>query len=169
MISTGTQLFRLTGIATFMAVAIWIHPAKAQDSINTPLETLMAKRPKWDDDVSEVAYVGTRCAAVFFSVSGYLKANATQPSDTASGTDLFARTETIYFAASILSRLASMNEDTFKKRFNTLIDQYIQSINKNKRLLNNALHTPIEEDLSFCHRHEHNFKLVADYAKGARK
>jgi hypothetical protein len=134
--------------------------AQTQDAPFRPLNKIMAERAKWDDDIGEVAYVGSRCSALFLIVGGYFISNGTKPSDKLSGEDLRSRSSVIMSASIILGKLSKLEVQDTQNRIKVFLELYTKKMADNKLLLNNALETPIVDDLKFCNQYEHNYIKV---------
>ena len=146
-----------------IAIAVSISPvlAQAEERNLSPLNQTMAQRSNWDDDIGEVAYVGSRCSALFFAVGSYFVSNGTTPSDKKSGENLRQRSSVMMFASVILGKLSKLEEQDTHNRIKVFIELYIKNMSNNKFILNNALDTPVAEDLKFCNQHEHNYVRVS--------
>ena len=103
------------------------------------LDKMMAERAKWDDDIGEVAYVGSRCSALFLTVGGYFISNGTKPSDKLNGEDLRSRSSVIMMASIILGKLSKLEEQDTQNRIKVFLELYTKKMADNKLLLNSAL------------------------------
>jgi hypothetical protein len=149
-------------VIAFIAIifAFGLLNAQTTEAPFRPLDKVMADRAKWDDDIGEVAYVGSRCSALFLTVGNYFISNGTKPSDKLSGEDLRSRSRVIMSASVVLGRLSKLEEQDTLNRVKVFLGLYAKKMADNKLLLNNALETPIEDDLNFCHQYEHNYVII---------
>jgi len=134
--------------------------AQTEEAPFRPLNKIMAERAKWDDDIGEVAYVGSRCSALFLAVGTYFISNGTKPSDKLSGEDLRSRSSVIMLASIILGKLSKLEEQDTQNRVKVFLELYTKKMADNKLLLNNALETPIVDDLRFCNQYEVNYVKI---------
>jgi hypothetical protein len=146
-----------------IAIAVSFIPfiVQSEEKNLSPLNLIMAQRSNWDDDIGEVAFVGSRCSALFFAVGSYFVSNGTTPSDKKSGEDLRQRSSVLMFASVILGKLSKLEEQDTHNRIKVFLGLYMKNMANNKLLLNNALDTPVAEDLKFCNQHEHNYVRVS--------
>lgn len=146
----------------FIALALVIIPALAhsEEAALTPLEQTMALRLNWGDEASEVAYVGSRCSALYSAVGTYFISNGTTAKDKLDGEDLRTRSNVLGFASVIFGKLSKLEQEDTQKRIKVIFTLYLKKMAASKMLLNNALETPIAEDLMFCNQHEHNYVKI---------
>jgi hypothetical protein len=146
----------------FIALALVIIPALAhsEEAALTPLEQTMALRLNWGDEASEVAYVGSRCSALYSAVGTYFISNGTTQRDKIDGEDLRTRSNVMGFASVIFGKLAKLEQEDTQNRIKVIFTLYLKKMAASKMLLNNALETPIAEDLMFCNQHEHNYVKI---------
>lgn len=146
----------------FIALALVIIPALAhsEEAALTPLEQTMALRLNWGDEASEVAYVGSRCSALYSAVGTYFISNGTTQRDKIDGEDLRTRSNIMGFASVIFGKLAKLEQEDTQNRIKVIFTLYLKKMAASKMLLNNALETPIAEDLMFCNQHEHNYVKI---------
>lgn len=122
-----------------------------------PLNIAMEKRGDWSNDATEVLYVGTRCASLYSIVGSYFKTNSSATEDLILGEDFTSRALVIRQGLGVLGILAKIDAQLTKARSIELFKVYAQTMENNKKLLNNAFSYPIEDDLAFCSLHEHNY------------
>ena len=120
----------------------------------------MALRLNWEDEASEVAYVGSRCSALYSAVGTYFISNGTTAKDKLDGEDLRTRSNVLGFASVIFGKLSKLEQEDTQKRIKVIFTLYLKKMAASKMLLNNALETPIAEDLMFCNQHEHNYVKI---------
>ena len=146
----------------FIALALVIIPALAhsEEAALTPLEQTMALRLNWGDEAAEVAYVGSRCSALYSAVGTYFISNGTTAKDKLDGEDLRTRSNVLGFASVIFGKLSKLEQEDTQKRIKVIFTLYLKKMAASKMLLNNALETPIAEDLMFCNQHEHNYVKI---------
>ena len=146
----------------FIALALVIIPALAhsEEAALTPLEQTMALRLNWGDEASEVAYVGSRCSALYSAVGTYFISNGTTAKDKLDGEDLRTRSNVLGFASVIFGKLSKLEQEDTQNRIKVIFTLYLKKMAASKMLLNNALETPIAEDLMFCNQHEHNYVKI---------
>lgn len=163
-IALGNKKFLSINImkALIFAIALTFSPfvAQAQEKNLQPLNQIMGQRPNWDNEIGEVAYVGSRCSALFFAVGSYFISNGTSPSDKNNGEDLRSRASVLMFASIILGKLSKLEEQDTQNRIKVFLELYTKNMANNKLVLNNALETPIADDLKFCNQYEQNFVKV---------
>ena len=97
----------------FIALALVIIPALAhsEEAALTPLEQTMALRLNWGDEASEVAYVGSRCSALYSAVGTYFISNGTTAKDKLDGEDLRTRSNVLGFASVIFGKLSKLEQE----------------------------------------------------------
>ena len=146
----------------FIALALVIIPALAhsEEAALAPLEQTMALRLNWGDEAAEVAYVGSRCSALYSAVGTYFISNGTTAKDKLDGEDLRTRSNVLGFASVIFGKLSKLEQEDTQKRIKVIFTLYLKKMAASKMLLNNALETPIAEDLMFCNQHEHNYVKI---------
>jgi hypothetical protein len=146
-------------------LCVEVRQAQAQGVIDTSLSSLLSQRANWDDDVSEVAYVAARCGALFIAIGGYFLNNGVSQQNKETANDMLTRATVFNESSIALSGLANMTvEDTIKRGID-INRAYNETMARNKRLINNALHTPVADDLRFCAGHEQNFQKIAQLAR----
>lgn len=98
-------------------------------------------------DFSEVAYVGSRCAALYICVGDYIVEGAREEADKKYGELFKKRAEVFWKVATVLSAKLKMSPENVEKRVKMFIDHYSKEMAENKRLNNIAITELITADL----------------------
>lgn len=145
-----------TAIAAAIAATALIGADSQKKSTITdlvPLRPKLEEIKKPDADTSEVAYVATRCTALYAAMAFYLEDNNKDKKSEIEKTMLRFQNDSVTFlkVSKILELLLlNKSEETLKKQQKLLIDIYSDEIAKGKLLNNNAVTPAIEEDLKCC-------------------
>ena len=128
-------------------------PKKSTISDLVPLRPKLGELSKTNGDISEVAYVATRCTALYASVAFYLEDNNKNKNPEVEKNKLRFQSESVAFlkASKILEVLVlHKSEENLKKQQKLFIELYSDEVARGKLLNNNAITPAIQEDLKCC-------------------
>ena len=119
-----------------------------------PLVDWKKSNPQWDNDPSEVAYIGSRCSALLLATSAFFIENPGSPEDHMTGLKMAMSSATFQVVAERLAASRRMSKEVLSSRKDALLDIYIKKLKENRRLHNNMFHEPILGDVGFCKQTE---------------
>jgi hypothetical protein len=126
-----------------------------------PFDQWQARNAKWQDDLSDMSYVGARCSVLFSMVGNYFLLNPGKPEDLETGKSLTGRAKPFLTVSSLIGIRVGMSADALKGRHTTLLEAYSKQLNENKRLHNNLFEEPIFSDFKFCVGNEQLFNVLS--------
>lgn len=147
-------------LACFFSPVCW-----GQSSALEPLSDLNGKRPNWTKDVSEVAYVASRCGALYGPIGSIMAEKGGTKQDKESGEDLIGRGLQISLFGFQLARDNGWATEKLMERQKALSDIYWRTISSNRVTHNNMFHGIIEGDYKFCAEFERIIRAVAKTVK----
>ena len=118
-----------------------------------PLRPKLEEIKKTNADTSEVAYVATRCTALYAAMAFYLEDNNKDKKPEIEKSMLRFQNDSVTFlkvSKFLELLLLNKSEETLKKQQKLFLDIYSDEIAKGKLLNNNAITPAIEEDVKCC-------------------
>ncbi len=145
-------LVSLIGLISITAIA-------AEDLM--PLTQYLTARKDWGNDTSEVAYVGTRCHALYFLVGTYFEESTAKTEDVKQGKKLSAESRLFANPSLTLSVLVNnMSKEAYASRYKAFLEIYTEKMKTNKRLQNNVFADYIYDDMKVCNSLLPSFKKI---------
>jgi hypothetical protein len=116
-----------------------------------PLKSYLTARKDWGNDYTESAYVGTRCAALFFVVGTYYNDNGVKKEDFEQGKKFLDMGKVFRDPTFIISlTINKMSNEAMLARYKLLLETYGEKMKVNKRLHNNAFVDYVYDDMEVC-------------------
>ena len=114
-----------------------------------PLSESVARlqMPNGEFDESEVAYVGTRCAALYTALSTYLDQGARNDDDRKSAHGFATRANIFLEVGIVIGATTGRTPDNIVKQHTAILSQYVGEIVSGKQVNNNAFTSFISADL----------------------
>ena len=131
----------------------------------TPLSKWDAEKKNWQSDVSEVAYVATRCASNFDIVGHYFidrGINAKQKTD---GEAFKVFADKFMSIGYKTSKLTNMDNNAILERYKSFLDINTKLAADNKKLHNNIFMGTFLQDFEFCQNNYQYFKGLDEKVK----
>jgi len=136
----------------------------AQPSSLEPFESWQIKNPNWYGDSSEIAYVATRCSALYGIVGIVFSNLGKTADDKAKGTDIVSRSMLLNMFGFKMGETVGWSNEKSSQRFQKNADLYQQIISSNRTTHNNMFHGFVQGDYQFCLDFEQIIKTAANQA-----
>ena len=118
-----------------------------------PLSKWDEPNRKWQADISEVAYISTRCASNFDLVGNYFVEKGTNDQQRSNG-KTYTQYANKYMSVSLkTSKISNMDEKAILDRYKSFLDIYLAQVAENKRIHNNIFMGIFLDDFDFCGKH----------------
>lgn len=153
-------------ILLFLSVALISLNVNSAELI--PFSEYKINNPNWASDISEVAYIGTRCACLYGVLGEYLIENNAKGETLLRGKAWKEKSVRLGLFGYELSKTTGMSNSANNSRQKDLIESYAEKIKQNKRLNNNAFSDEILYDTKFCNKAVELFEDAANKAAGER-
>lgn len=108
------------------------------------------ERPNWENDISEVGYLGTRCFANFSIVGGYFVEKGNTPDLVDRGKMYLDIADSMLPAIYYFESQNGYTKEDTETRITRIAAVTFQSIAINKDLHNDAFHGSVGDDFKFC-------------------
>lgn len=136
----------------------------AQASIE-PLSRVVSRINRTTPDPSEIAYLGTRCGALYNMIAGYFESNGTA-ADTPTVNTMKRGAEDFNFVGLTLNvTVNKMSDEAILNQGKSLSEYYAKLMSEGKRMNNNALTPVVLADFSVCKNELSGFSDAAKRAK----
>ena len=122
-------------------------------------------RPNWTKDPSEVAYVATRCGALYSPIGSIMAERGSTQQLKEAGEDLTVRGLRISIFGFQLARDSGWAAEIIRERQQFIAEIYWKIISSNRTIHNNMFYGFIENDFKFCSDFE---RVVRDLASAVR-
>jgi len=136
----------------------------AQPSSLEPFQSWQIKNPNWPGDVSEVAYVATRCSSLFGVVGSVFSNSGKTADDKAKAVDIISRSILLSMFGSKMAETVGWSIEKSTQRFLKNGDLYQQVISSNRITHNNMFYGFVQSDYQFCLDFEQTIKAAANQA-----
>ena len=115
-----------------------------------PLPQVISRLSKTNPDLSEMAYIGLRCGALYNMIAGYLEANGS-PSDASTVSSMKKGAQEFNLVGIALNSTANkMSKEAMLQQGKSLSSHYGRLMSDGKRMNNNALTSTVMTDLAAC-------------------
>ena len=118
-----------------------------------PLSKWDESNRRWRSDISEVAYISTRCASNFDLVGNYFVEKGVNEKQRASGNTYKQYADKYISVALKTSKITNMDEKAVMDRYKSFLDFYLVQITENKKIHNNIFMGIFLDDFDFCGKH----------------
>ena len=136
----------------------------AQPSSLEPFESWQIKNPNWAGDKSELAYVATRCSALFGVVGSVFSNLGKTADDNAKAVDIISRSMLLSMFGFKMAETVGWSNEKSGQRFQKNADLYQRVITSNRTVHNNMFHGFVEGDYQFCLDFEQIITAAANQA-----
>ena len=142
-----------------MYLVLLILSLPAESATLIPLENYVLERPRWQEDISELAYIGTRCDCLYTVIGNWAVENG-RAKTKSYGKELLSTSEIFRNVSTSLSVATNMNQTSIEKRFEEIINIYVNTVVDNKRLNNNVFEGYVGKDIEFCKKSLPSYKAI---------
>jgi hypothetical protein len=151
------------GLITALALFVGLSTLSSVLASSMPetLEKTMSARGNWLADPNESSFFGVRCAALNMAISGYFEFHAGSDVDRRNAIIAAGDAETFLLPALFLGERSGSNQERISQQLLAISREYRQTMERNKLLINNGLHTPVIDDLTYCNRFKQNYEVLS--------
>ena len=142
-----------------MYLVLLILSLPAESATLIALENYVQERPKWNEDISELAYIGTRCDCLYTVIGSWAVENG-RAQTKLYGKELLATSEIFRNVSTRLSMAANMNQTFIQKRFKEITNIYANTVVENKSVNNFLFEGYVGNDIMFCKRNLPLYKAI---------
>jgi hypothetical protein len=147
-------------------LSFWfLTSSNAQTTILEPLKEWAEKRQKWSGDPSELAYVATRCGALYSPIGNVFSTLGKNDEDKVRGSDFQARGLQLTMFGHKLAQDQGWDTKNLLERHKTIMEAYYKIVGSNRTIHNNMFYGFIEDDLRFCIEFEKIIRSAANKIK----
>lgn len=150
----------------FISITIFFSTISIAQTV--PLEPFgewAKSRPNWSRDSSEVAYVASRCGALYSPIGSVFSENGRTNKDKESGEDLIGRGMQLSLFGLQMARDKGWSTEKIMERHKGIAEVYFKIIATNRTVHNNMFHGFIKDDFQFCTDFERIVRAVASTVK----
>jgi hypothetical protein len=123
------------------------------------------EKKNWQSDVSEIAYVATRCASNFDIVGNYFIDRGINAKQKADGEAFKTYADKYMSIGYKTSKLTNMDNKAILERYKSFLDINLKFATENKKLHNNIFMGIFLEDFEFCRNNYQYFKGLDEKVK----
>jgi hypothetical protein len=150
------------------AISLFMFPLSAHSSSLVPLEAWERANPNWGGDLTEIAYLTTRCGALFGVIAAVFNTVGTTIKDKEIATDNQERATTLGVVGLSLAEKVGWSKENSTQRFKNIFQMYQQAVSSNRLNHNNMLHGFVQGDYKFCVEVEKQVSAGLEKARGQR-
>lgn len=132
-----------------MYLVLLILSLPAESATLIPLENYIQERSKWHEDISELAYIGTRCDCLYTAIGIWAVENGREQTKSY-GKKLLESADIFRGVSTALSFEVNMNQSSIEKRFEEIMTIYSKAVVENKKLNNNVFDGFVGKDMEVC-------------------
>ena len=134
-----------TGLLLFISSLAFAQPSTLE-----PLASWHKRRPNWESETTEAAYVTTRCGALYSVIGAAFSHYAKTDDDKKRGMDAALRGIKLMYFGDILAKDAGGTAEQSTLRFQEISKLYRETVVYNRTTHTNMFHGFIEYDWKFC-------------------
>lgn len=139
-------------------------PLFAVGQLNS-LSTMADEKTNWQNDVSEIAYVATRCASNFDIVGHYFIDRGISAKQKSDGEIFKSYADKFMSIGYKASKLSNMDNKAVLDRYKAFLDINTKVATENKKLHNNIFMGVFLDDFEFCKKNYQYFKVLDENVK----
>ena len=145
-----------------LTVLFSVFPAFANSQHLIPFDQWERNTPKWAEDLTEVVYVGGRCASINHTLGFYISQEGNKPEDVALGKKFIVAGNTFATVSLEVGGNLGMSGQFIYDRHEALTKVYVQKLAENKKMHNQIFVGDFATDFKFCVAQHALFKSIAD-------